>query len=153
MNYTPLELQAFAASVYGGRDVLLTPYVYTLDFSTLAQNVPQTRQLQLTANADFIATGFFISGEVNEGTYTLPYGKILITDTSSGERFTDVAVPLNCYGYDSNDNTQAYAIHALPYPRFIQGRGSLSVTIEQTDSALALNLQLQMHGVLARARN
>jgi hypothetical protein len=152
MLYTPLELQAFAAAVYGGRDVLLTPYVYTLDFPALAQNIPQTRQLQLTATADFIATGLFVSANDSSGNYQLPLGTILIVDTSSGERFTDVAVPLNCYGYDSNVNNQDFSIHQLPYPRFIQGRGSLSITLVQTDSSDNLAVQLQMHGVLCRAR-
>ncbi len=152
MLYTPLELQAFAASVYGGRDVLLTPYVYTLDFTNLTQNAPQTNQLQLTANSDFIATGFYAVGRQSDGSGVQGFGSILITDTSSGERFTDSAVPLQCYAFDTDPAGDTPSLHYLPYPRFIQGRGSLSVTINSSAPVTIATYQLQMHGVLCRAR-
>jgi hypothetical protein len=82
--YDFLAIQAFANQIYGGRPLVILPYGYPVTFTSLAQNATQTQQLSITANADFILTGFKYRASVGAAetvsNKTAAFVRMLITD-------------------------------------------------------------------------
>ena len=122
-RYSFLDLQAFASSLYGGKNILITPYSYTVTFLALAQATTQTAQLPITANSDFILTGLKHRAQISvaqtNSSKTVPFVRVLISDSGSNELFTNAAIDLENYSTNGGDSRD------LPYPRFIQGRTAL----------------------------
>lgn len=121
------DLQMFLAQLYGGRQLTVSPYGYSLSFIGLAQNTSATQQLSIQANADFILTR--LSHRASIGTAqtvtnkTAPFIRALIVDSGTGDQFTSSAVDLE--NISSNDAK----LRVVPYPRVIQGKSSLSITL------------------------
>lgn len=150
MRYSVMELQAFANQIYGGRPLVLTPYGYTVTFSGITASASQTQTLSITANADFILTQ--IKSRTSDGTLqtisnkNAPYYRLLIVDSGTNEQFTNSAVDTE--NFTTNGNTQQ---GLLPYPRFIAGRTSLTLTLnEYRGVAATQNIDVYLEGLLCR---
>lgn len=148
------EIEQFASRFYGGRPLLLTPYAYITTYTALNFGTSQTNIINITANADFIATQFHHRAVVdtsvaqNVSTKFAPYVTILVTDSGTNEQFTNAAVDIENYSTNGN------IINLLEYPRIISGRSTLTVQATNFGTAAATNcarLEVQIHGVLVRA--
>jgi len=149
--YDFLAIQAFANQIYGGRPLVILPYGYPVTFTSLAQNATQTQQLSITANADFILTGFKYRASVGAAetvsNKTAAFVRMLITDSGTNEQYTSGAVDLE--NYATNGASQA---GFLPYPRFVSGRTALSITVTNFSpgGGQTYLLDLLLEGVLVR---
>lgn len=153
-SFSISDLEQFASRFYGGRPLLLVPYVYSTIFTTLTQSTSQTATINITANADFICTQFHHRAVVDttavqtSATKNAPYVRLLVTDSGTNEQFTNQAVDLE--GYSTNGNI----VNMLEYPRIISGRSTLTVQVTNFGTAAAVSLatlEIQLHGVLVRA--
>ena len=151
-HYSLLELQAYVSQIYGGRPVNMVPYGYTLTFSSLAQNATATQVLAITSNADFVLTGLKyragIGAAETVSNKTAAFIRILVTDSGTNEQFTNGAVDIE--NYATNGASQ---VGGLPYPRFISGRSSLTVTATNFSpgAGQTYTFDLYFEGLLVRA--
>lgn len=150
MRYSVMELQAFANQIYGGRPLVMTPYGYTVTFSGVTASSSLTQTLSITANADFILTQ--IKSRTSDSTLqtisnkNAPYYRLLVVDSGTNEQFTNSAVDTE--NFTTNGNTQQ---GLLPYPRFIAGRTSLTLTLsEYRGVAATQNIDVFLEGLLCR---
>ena len=150
-GYNFLDIQAFAAAIYKNRALLMVPYGYTATFTSIAQGATQSSQLSITANADFILTGLryraAISAAQTISTKTAAFCRLLIVDSGSNEQFTNSAVDLENYAQNGQDD------RGLAFPRFIQGRTSLSLTLTNCAPTAETysTVDIFFDGVLVRA--
>ena len=150
-SYSIADLEAFASRFYQGRPLLITPYAYSLTFSSLAAGATASQVINIAANADFIGMQFAhrayatSATSVNVSTKDAPYIRILVTDSGSNEQFTNQAVDIE--NYSTNGNT----IRVLPYPRIISGRSSLTVQLTNYSSTITYGIDVAFEGVLVRA--
>ncbi|NDC10233.1 MAG: hypothetical protein EBZ75_13010 [Oxalobacteraceae bacterium] len=153
-SFSISDIESFASRFYGGRPLLLTPYVYVSQFTTLTFGTTQTNTINITANADFICTQFHHRAVVDltavqtSATKNAPYVRMLVTDSGTNEQFTNAAVDLESYSTNGN------IINLLEYPRLISGRSTLTVQVTNFGTAAAVtlaSLEIQLHGVLVRA--
>ena len=149
-SYSLDELNAFASRFYGGKALLLVPYAYNTTFTGLAASSSLTNVINITANADFIATGFHHRATVanasqNVSTKIAPIVRMLVTDSGSNEQFTNVPVDLENYSTNGN------IVNTLPYPRIISGRSSLTINLTSYEASNTLNIDIMLEGVLVRA--
>jgi hypothetical protein len=149
-RFSVMEIQAFVNQLYGGRPVIIVPYGYTLTFSNITAGASLTQVLSITANADFILTQ--IKARTSDATAqtvsnkNAPYFRVLIVDSGSNEQYTNSPADIECYA--TNGNT---AQGLLPYPRFISGRTSLSVTLSSYTAIVSTqSTDLYLEGVLCR---
>ena len=151
MRYSILEIQAFLNQLYGGKPLVVTPYGYTVTFTGLVSpNATSSQTLGITANADFVLTQIKArTSDTSAQTVSnknAPYYRVLITDSGSNEQFTNSAVDLECAA--TNGNTMQ---GLLPYPRFLSGRTSLTITLTSYTVLVATqNIDLFLEGVLVR---
>jgi hypothetical protein len=151
-HYSLLELQAYVNQIYGGRRVNMVPYGYTVTFSGLAQNGTATQVLAITSNADFVLTGLKYRASVGAAetvsNKTAAFVRILITDSGTNEQFTNGAVDIE--NYATNGASQ---VGGLPFPRFISGRSTLTITANNYSPAGGQTylLDLFLEGLLVRA--
>lgn len=153
-GYSFLALKSWIESLFAINDpnsvLWITPYGYTATFAALAQNATATQQINITANGDFVLTGLRHRAQIGAAqtvsTKTAPFVRVLLTDSGSNEQFTAQAVDLENYSQNG------VAPVALPYPRFIQGRTSL--TVQATNYAPTAEtyttLDVFLEGVLVR---
>lgn len=153
-GYSFLALKAWIDALYLASDpnseTWITPYGYTATFLLLAQNTTQTQQINITANGDFVLTGVKHRAQIGAAqtvsTKTAPFVRVLLVDSGSNEQFTAQAVDLENYSQNG------VAPNALPYPRFVQGRTSL--TVQATNYAPTAetytSIDVFLEGVLVR---
>lgn len=144
------EIEAYASKFYQGRPLLLTPYGYTLTFSSLTAGSSQSQTLNITANADFIMVGLHHRANVAAAAQTVsnktaPLARILITDSGSNEQFTNGSVDLENYSTNGN------IINLFPYPRIISGRSTLTIQVTSYEASATLGIDVFFEGVLVRA--
>jgi hypothetical protein len=158
-----LLIESFAQRVYGtvGPDgnrvplsldkIQLKPYTYTLSFVALAQAAVQTQTLLIQANSDFILTAVKLRASLgavqNLGNSTVPFIRLLMTDSGTNEQFTSAPVDAAIYCEVPGINTDG----SLPYPRLLTGRSS--VVVQATNWAPAAEtytFDIQFEGTLAR---
>jgi hypothetical protein len=149
-SYSIAELESFAARYYQGRALLMTPYGYNVTFSSLTAGSTASQVISISANADFILTGFHHRANVAAAaqivsTKTAPLARVLVTDSGSNEQFTNSAVDLENYSTNGN------IINKLDYPRIISGRSTLTVQMTNYEAASTLNIDFFLEGVLVRA--
>lgn len=150
-GFSIADVEDFAELMYSRSidDLYLVPYSYIINFEDVAIDATQSGICTLSANADFIALGMR-HRTAGDSSYTIlskPAGDVrcLITDTSSGDQFTNGSVVLENYG--SNGTGEIL----LDFPRLLAGRTALSVQITNLTGAIIVALQIEIHGVLVRA--
>lgn len=128
--YNVETIQRFIAPSYKGRQIGLLPYAYPLTFLAFAQNANSSQQLNIQASADFLLLGIKYRAQIGTAqtvsNKTAAFVRMLITDNGSGEQFTSAAVDLENY---CNNGPHGVGSGALPYPRLIAGRSSLTVAL------------------------
>lgn len=153
-GFSIADIEEFAALMYSANpdDLYLVPYVYPITFQSLAPNTTQSGIITLSANADFIATGmrhFATSSNISEpNVLSKVSGEIrcLITDTSSGDQFTNGASILENY------SANGMGEKLFEFPRLLAGRGALSVQVSTFGQMQTFDLlQVALHGVLVRS--
>lgn len=126
-GYNFRDVEAFAARMYRdtGKNFRLVPYGYTTTFASIAQGATSTNTINIAANADFILLEIRhranIGAAQTVSTKTAPFIRMLVTDSGTNEQFTNAAVDLENYAQNGNSE------RPLQYPRFLQGRTSLTV--------------------------
>jgi hypothetical protein len=152
MRYSILEIQSFLNQLYGGRPLSVVPYGYTITFTDLVSpDVTSTQTLGITANADFVLLAIKYRQTANASQTVsnklASLYRVLITDSGSNEQFTNSAVELESYA--TNGNTDQ---GLLPYPRFLAGRTTLTVTVSSFSTLVSTTtLDLFLEGVLVRS--
>lgn len=152
-GFSIADIESFAELMYSRSidDLYLVPYSYPINFTAVASDATQSGVLTLSANADFIALGLrhftMSSTDTSPTILSKPAGDIrcLITDTSSGDQFTNGSVILENYG--SNGTGEIL----FDFPRLLAGRSALSVQITNNTGGEIVVTQLEIHGVLVRA--
>jgi hypothetical protein len=150
-SYSIGDIEAFASRFYQGRALLITPYAYTITFSSLTAGSTQSQVINIAANADFMALMFHHRATTGPGTAQTvsnkiaPLVRILVTDSGSNEQFTNAAVDLENYSTNGN------IINDLPYPRIVSGRSTLTVQVTSYEASVSLNLDVSIEGCLVRA--
>jgi hypothetical protein len=144
------QLEAYAGRFYGGRPLLITPYAYTVTFSSLAPAATASQVINVAANADFIVTEFHSRSNVSVTAQTIsnmtaPFVRVLVTDSGSNEQFTQSAVDLITY------TTVGNFANELPYPRIVSGRSTLTVQLSNYSASETYNIDFVAMGVLVRA--
>jgi len=152
MRYSILEIQAFLNQLYGGKPLVVVPYGYTVTFPDLVSpDVTSTQTLGITANADFVLLGIKYRQATNSSQTVsnklASNYRVLITDSGSNEQFTNGAVELESYATNGNTD-QGF----LPYPRFLAGRTTLTITVSSFSTLVSTTtLDLFLEGVLVRS--
>lgn len=149
-SYSIADIEAFASRFYQGRALLITPYAYTISFSSLTANTSQSGIINIAANADFMALQFHHRANVAYGAQTVsnktaPLVRMLVTDSGSNEQFTSAAVDIENYSTNGNITNN------LPYPRIVSGRSTLTVQVTSYEASQTLNIDINIDGVLIRA--
>lgn len=154
-QYSIQDIEAFAARFYPGKNLLITPYGYTVSFLALATQITATAQLNIAANADFMLLGIrhraALVATQTVSTKVAPFVRVLVTDSGSNEQFTSAAVDLENY------STNGVGEKRLSYPRIVAGRSSLTVQVTNYSSASIGvaetygNIDIFFDGVLIRA--
>lgn len=102
----------------------ISPYQYTVTFTGLAQSTSATQQLTIQ-NIDFVLLDMSVRANIgaaqNESTVTAPFVRILVTDSGSGEQFSNAAIDVEA----ALSNSQRES--PLSYPRILQGKSTLSI--------------------------
>ena len=151
-KYSTSDLEAFLSRFYNGRDLFISPYGYNTTFLALAQNTTQTNTKTISGNADFCLLNINFRAQIgaaqNAGNVTAPFVRMLISDSASGEQFTDTPVDLMNYatGYAYTD--------PLPYPRIIAGRSALNIQVTNFSPGAGetyTTLDIFLEGVQVRA--
>lgn len=120
-------------------------FAYNATFTGLAGGTNATQNIAIQADSDFdlqklTFTADIAIAAVTVSTLVVPLCNILITDTGTGEQFSDVAVPINSlFG-----NGQLPFI--LPRARRIAARSSLTITATNRTAATTYNFQLSFVG-------
>lgn len=151
MDYAAIE--AFAARFYPGYELLLTPYGYPVTFGSLAAGAQANAQINIQASGDFILAGLrarsYIGTTVGQTVSTLPvpFLRLLLTDSGSGEQLTNAAVDLANYARFANQDIP------LTYPRILSGRTSLTAQLTSYAPAAETvgGTDLFLYGVTVRA--
>lgn len=157
-RYGLLDLEAFLSRFYVDpqtgrpRQLLLTPYAYSAQFTALAVDTSSTANINISAVADFVILNISHRATVgstaqNVSTKTAPCVRMLITDSGSGEQFTNTAVDLETMSTNGNP------FFELPYPRIVTGKSSLQVQVTNfanSDETYA-TLDIVLNGVQVRA--
>ena len=146
--FQPSALLDWCQRIYGpGQRLLLTDYSYPVNFGAVAANSRNTKQLQITQNADFVMLG------VNYAFYdnaldAVTNATILISDSATGEQFSNTEIYLNnlCAIVYSGNNPLTQA--NLPYPRWIGGNSVLNLQFNSDDSIDGFTLMV--NGFLVR---
>lgn len=150
-GFSIADIESFAELMYSRPidDLYLVPYSYPLAFEEVASNATVSGIITLSANADFIALGLrnFAAGD---STYTITSKlagdiRCLITDTSSGDQFTNGSVILENYGANGTGEV------LFDFPRLLAGRSALSVQLTNLTGQTLIVSQLEIHGVLVRS--
>ena len=153
MNYSFLDIEAFASRFYGGAKLLITPYAYNITFLALAQNTSATATLNIAANADFIMLTARTRAQIGAAqlvsTVTAPFVRMLLIDSGSGEQFTQQ--PIDLLNYGGIDVCE----HNLPYPRIIAGKSTITMTVTNyaPTAETYTSLDVMLEGVQVRAYN
>jgi len=149
-SYSIADIEAFASRFYQGRALLITPYAYTITFSSLAAGATASQVINIAANADFMALMFHHRANVAAAGQTVsnktaPLVRLLVTDSGSNEQFTNAAVDIENYSTNGN------IINDLPYPRIVSGRSTLTLQVTSYEASQTLNLDISIEGCLIRA--
>lgn len=146
--FQPSALLDWCQRIYGpGQRLLLTDYSYPVLFGDVAANARAIQQLQITQNADFVLLGVGATYDANLTT-ELVNGSILISDSATGEQFSNTEIEINnlvSQTFSGNPDTLATN---LPYPRWIGGNTVLSFQFNAVFAVSALTLLL--NGFLIR---
>lgn len=151
--YSIADLESYISRFYQGRPLLITPYAYSLTYTAaqLTAGATVSQVINIAANADFVATEVsyrsFATTATNQtnATEDQPFLRVLITDSGSNEQFTNSAVDIT--NYATGQNFQ----HALPYPRIVSGRSTLTVQLSNYSTNTPYGVDLSVNGVLVRA--
>jgi hypothetical protein len=149
-SYSIADIEAFASRFYQGRALLITPYAYTITFSSLTAGATASQVINIAANADFMALMFHHRANVAAAGQTVsnktaPLVRLLVTDSGSNEQFTNAAVDIENYSTNGN------IINDLPYPRIVSGRSTLTLQVTSYEASQTLNLDISIEGCLIRA--
>lgn len=155
MQSPMIELYQWAQQFYGGRSLLLVPYVYPFSFgssdSPVLDGSTATTIINISANADFIALGVrhvtaVTLDDINISNRFQTAARLLLTDTASGEPFTNNATAIACYSNGGLRET------VFPIPRLINGRSAINAQLSiPLNCADLTHIELALHGVLVRA--
>lgn len=146
-------IEAFAARFYPGYDLLLTPFAYRASFGSQAAGVELSQQINIEASGDFIMLGIrwrsFLGTTVGQtiGTLPVPFLRLLLTDSGSGEKLSQQPIDLMSYGRLSDQDIP------LSYPRILSGRTSLTAQLSNYAPAAETvgGTDVTLYGVTARA--
>lgn len=154
-GFSYMDIEAFASKFYfdpntgAPKRILLTPYGYPITFAALATGTPQTANLNISANADFILLGLNhhanTAAAQEVSTRTTPLVRILITEAGSGEQFTNAAVDLENYSSDAS------FLNPLVYPRILTGKSAVTMQVTNYGPDTLDGLELFLNGVQVRA--
>ncbi len=137
-------LHAYCRSIYGNKKLLLTEQVYTDTQASVPDGATVGGNIQISQNADFILLGFGFSWP--SGLASLPVGKLLFSDSGSGEQFMSRAAYLsNC----ATQQSLAFQ-RSLHYPRFIGGNSSVSYTYTNESGGHNNNITVSIVGFNVR---
>lgn len=145
------DLDRYVDEMYSGRQMFLVPYSYRALFTAVLPLSTPNVIIEISANADFIALGLTHNSLSTEPEAAIldkstPNCRVLLTDTGSGDPFTDRAVALQ--NYSQNGITPKM----FPFPRFLQGRSAVNVQLTNISAAVTYQrIDLNLHGVLVRA--
>lgn len=141
--YSIQDIIGFLNSIYGGQELFISPYQYSLDIGAVAAGETVTRNLQITANQDFVVTELNIFNAV-----VLLDTTLLLTDNGSGNTLTYGPCPILSI---ANATFSFGNVAPLMFPWLLEGRGSVSALISCGDaSSLAANAALVFDGFNVR---
>lgn len=150
--YSIAEIEKYVAMRYAVSpdELYLVPYGYCVSFEPLANGTQGTAVLNMSANADFLLLGirhvaYTADSDPTIFTKEAPNVRALITDTSSGDQFTNGAANLESF------STNGMGELSLEFPRLLRGRSALSIQVNNIGSDDYAELQMFFHGVLVRA--
>jgi len=141
-QYNPDALRAYCRSIYGDKRLLLTPQIYSDQPSDTLDDGVNGGNIQITQNADFILLGFAI----NTSTPAIPIGKIMFSDSGSGEQFMSrAAIFFNCATLLSTAPQTS-----LHWPRFIGGNSSVAYSFTNLSGATMVDTYVSIIGFNVR---
>lgn len=134
MQHSFAEIEAFVERFYRNAfpdnrspRFTLVPYDISTTFAALAQNAVANNVVTITGNADFVLLGLHhraqIGGAQTSATKTTPFVRCLISDSGSGENFSQTAVDLEACSTNGNFE------NSLFYPRVLAGKSTLNVQV------------------------
>lgn len=139
------------STVLRNRKLLITPHAIPTTFLNVAPGVAQNAIVTMAANADFILLGFHhratLASAQTAASKVCPFVRMLLTDSGTNEQFTSSAVDLEAYSSNAN------VVNALPYPRVLSGRTTVTMTVTSFAPIAETYavLDIIMEGVLVRA--
>ena len=147
--FSTADIESFVSRFYKGLPLLLTPYGYTSTFLALAQNAQATNVLNIQANADFVLLAVKFRSQIGAAqtvtNKTAPFVRILLIDSGSNEQFTNAPVDITAYSPSLYEG-------ALPYPRILAGRSTLTIQVTNyaPTAETYTSLDIYLSGLLVR---
>lgn len=149
LTYNIADIANFIKLSWAGRKVQLVPYAYGLTFTGLAQAATAVQQLNIQSNADFVLTHLTHRASIAAAAQTVsnktaPFVRALFTDNGSSANFTQNAVDLESYSTNGDGIPKA-----LPYPRIISGRSSVTCQLTNYSGGAGETylIDLTFHGI------
>lgn len=151
-TYSIADIEKFCEMMYSRPvdDFYIVPYGYPISFTAVPPLGQANQVVNLSANGDFIALGLCHYYPTEGASVTIltkqaPNARLLLTDASSGDPFTQNAAQLE------NWSTNGTALVNFAFPRFLQGRGAINAQLISLEEEADLDIELYLHGVLVRA--
>lgn len=127
--------------------ILTDFYIYESDFASIASGGTQTNTINIQADSDFrwekatyLSANAAALTNITVATKILPFATVLLTDTGSGRQLMDGAIPIaNLFGTGEIP-------FILKTPKIFSARATLSITVNNFDTALALQIRLSFIG-------
>jgi hypothetical protein len=150
-QYSLSEIEAFAARFYGADSkLLLVPTMYNATFLALAQNGNAQVVVTISGNADFILLSLHHRAQIGaaqtQTTKTAPFVRVLLTDSGSGENFTQNPVDLDTY------SSNGVVDNPLCYPRIISAKSTITIAVNNyaPTAETYTSLDITLEGVSVR---
>ena len=154
---SPSELQAFINATYANDPAtanvrrVVVPKKYGITFPAIALASTVTQVINISANGDFFLTRITyrasLAGAAQQaGSVPVPNLRCLFTDSASDEQWSNQAIDLSQWGMQVGGEM----VLELPYPRVINGRASVNVSVTSFEAASTPVLDLTLDGVLAK---
>lgn len=142
--YPPSDLLSWCRRIYGpDQRLLLTDYAYSVTIPALGAGERTIQNLQITQNADFVMLGLSLNRAA--GIAAADGLLMLITDSSTGEQFSNERVPMGAVV----DTEATDFPRSFPYPRWVAGNSSITFDVLAVDP-VSDDYTLTVRGFLVR---
>ena len=147
VNYSPLQIVEYLRAMYAASaSLVLEAYGYAVTIPALTAGTSTQVTLNVNGNADFLCLGLCHRSGVAGAAQTVsgkvaPLARLLVTDAASGKQWWSAATDIE------NVSENGPTPKSLWWPRMVQGKSSLVISVSSYEAANADTFDLLFCGV------